>query len=231
MFLDVLSVSLLGGLLCLDRICLQVMISRPICAGPIIGLLLGDLATGLLGGAFIELLWSDRAPIGTYVPPNDSLVAVVAVGCAILAHAAIAAHAKELTALAMLLYIPLGKVSQLTDTYIIKTNERLSRRAAVSAESGDWRSVSRQHIIALSRSYVITVFLIAAALSAGLAVMVWIHPHLPPPALQALMYIYYLLPLIGVAVALFAFSLENGIAVFSGACLAVLVLLEFVHVF
>lgn len=231
MLLDVLSVSLLGGLLCLDRICLQVMISRPICAGPIIGLLLGDFHTGLIGGAFVELLWNDRVPIGTYVPPDDSLVAIVVVGAAVLSHQVIPMHAKELTALSMLLFVPLGKISQLMDTYIIKTNDTLSQRAVAAAENGDWRSVSRQHLTAFGYAYVFNVFLIAASLSAGLLFMIWLHPYLPSAAIHALTLMYYLLPLIGAAVALYALSLENVVAFFSCVCLAVLILLEFVHVF
>jgi mannose/fructose/N-acetylgalactosamine-specific phosphotransferase system component IIC len=206
------------------------MISRPIVAGPIVGLLLGDLHTGIIGGAFVELLWSDRAPIGTYVPPDDSLVAVIVVGASVLMHKAIGAHARELTSLSMLLYVPLGKVSQIADTYLIRANDRLSQRAVEFAEKGDWRSMARQHLIALARSGVVNILLIAVALSAGLHIMLWLYPLLTPPALHALTLIYCLLPLMGVAVALYAMRLENTTAIFSGVCLAVMILLEFVHV-
>jgi mannose PTS system EIIC component len=230
MFLDVLSVSILGGLLCLDRVCVQVMISRPIVAGPIVGLLLGDLHTGIMGGAFVELLWSDRAPIGTYVPPDDSLVAVIVVGASVLMHKVIGAHGRELTALSMLVYIPMGKVSQIADTHVIRANDRLSQRAVQFAEKGDWRSMERQHVIALARSCIVNILLIAVALTAGVGVMEWLYPLLTPQALYALTLIYYLLPLMGVAVALYAMRLENTAVIFSGVCLAVMVLLEFVHV-
>lgn len=53
MILNVITVSVVGGILCLDRVVLQVMISRPIVAAPLIGLILGDLYTGLVAGAFI----------------------------------------------------------------------------------------------------------------------------------------------------------------------------------
>ena len=57
MIVNVLIVSIVGGILCLDRIFVQALISRPIVAAPVIGLILGDPYTGLIAGAFIELFW------------------------------------------------------------------------------------------------------------------------------------------------------------------------------
>ena len=77
MILKLVVVSIVGGILCLDRIVLQVMISRPIVAAPLTGLILGDPYTGLITGAFIELFWIDRLPIGAYIPPNDTVAAIL----------------------------------------------------------------------------------------------------------------------------------------------------------
>ena len=70
MILKIIIVSVVGGILCLDRVVLQAMISRPIVAAPVIGLILGDPYTGLIVGAFIELFWIDRFPIGAYFLPT-----------------------------------------------------------------------------------------------------------------------------------------------------------------
>ena len=40
------------------------MISRPIFAGPLIGLLMGDLPTGLLVGGSVELMYMGVIPVG-----------------------------------------------------------------------------------------------------------------------------------------------------------------------
>ena len=51
-------------LLGLDRTAaLQIMISRPLVAGPLVGLLLGDALTGLTVGMLLELLWLCRMPV------------------------------------------------------------------------------------------------------------------------------------------------------------------------
>jgi len=78
MWLNFFEVALLGGVLCLDRVALQVMISRPVVVGPVIGMVLSEPFTGLIIGAFIELLWIDRSPMGLYIPPNDSIATVLA---------------------------------------------------------------------------------------------------------------------------------------------------------
>ena len=43
---------------------------RPIVLCPLVGLVLGDLQTGLAVGASLELLFMGSVSIGAYVPPN-----------------------------------------------------------------------------------------------------------------------------------------------------------------
>ncbi|MCX7635132.1 MAG: PTS sugar transporter subunit IIC, partial [Syntrophales bacterium] len=85
MLSETLVVATVGGTLCLDRVAIQLMVSRPIVVAPLTGLILGDAPTGLFIGAVMEMLWCDRPPLGNYVPPNDSLTAVVMTAAVILA--------------------------------------------------------------------------------------------------------------------------------------------------
>ena len=84
MFIKIILISFVGSLLCLDRIFIQAMISRPIIIAPVVGILLGNPYAGLIIGAILELFWIDRIPIGIYIPPNDSVVAAFAASLAIL---------------------------------------------------------------------------------------------------------------------------------------------------
>jgi len=102
----------LGALICLDRVAVQVMVSRPVVAGPLVGLVLGDALTGLLAGALLELLWIDRIPIGPYAPPHDTFVAVLATAGAILAAPSGARPPRELIVLAVLLFAPAAWLGQ-----------------------------------------------------------------------------------------------------------------------
>ena len=127
MFTEIILVSFCGGLLCLDRVFIQAMISRPVIIAPIIGLLLHNPYAGLIIGAFVELIWIDRIPIGTYIPPNDSMTAVVATSTAVIAGSKIGRQASpELIALSMLIAIPCGILAKQIDILIIKSNDTLS---------------------------------------------------------------------------------------------------------
>lgn len=56
---------------------------RPIVLCPLVGLVLGDLQTGLAVGASLELLFMGSISIGAYVPPNETVGGVLACAFAI----------------------------------------------------------------------------------------------------------------------------------------------------
>ena len=231
MLTDILTVSLLGGIMCLDRNCVQVMISRPIVVAPMIGLILGDVQTGLMAGAFMELLWSDRLPIGTYVPPNDSIVSVLIASSAILASKAVNHDVKELLALSVLLFVPVGRLTQKIDTLLIKANDGLSRTAVMKAEEGDTAGVARLHIKAIARSLCCNFLVIMVSLAFGIGVMVWTYSLLTQPLIHALRMTYLFLPLIGAAVAMNTIRFEGIIPVFCSVYLVVMILLELIRAY
>ena len=51
---------------------------RPIVLCPLVGLVLGDLQTGLAIAASLELLFMGSISIGAYVPPNETVGGVLA---------------------------------------------------------------------------------------------------------------------------------------------------------
>lgn len=57
----------------------QLLISRPIIAGPIFGLVTGDAMAGLQAGVFAELLFSDISPLGGIIPPSGVVATVIPV--------------------------------------------------------------------------------------------------------------------------------------------------------
>lgn len=53
------------------------MISRPIVGGAIVGLLMGDIKTGLIVGGSVELMYMGILPIGGSVPPNAQIAGML----------------------------------------------------------------------------------------------------------------------------------------------------------
>ena len=231
MFTQIILLSFCGGLLCLDRIFIQAMISRPIIIAPIIGLILNNPYTGLIIGAMIEMFWIDRIPIGIYIPPNDSLVAVLATSVAILAGQKLGSVSPELIAFSILLFIPFGILAKQMDIMIIKSNDILSDQALEDAKKSNIRGIEQKTYLGLIKvlSFYIIYLLVLQAIF--IPAVIWIYPKLASTIIKMLTMIYYFLPLLGIAVALNTIRLRGAIPVFCAIFLIIAVSLEFFHVF
>lgn len=74
MFYELLLICTLGGLVALDKTeAFQSMFSQPLFVGPIVGLLLNDLASGLATGVLFQLAYLWVMPIGTAAFPDPAL--------------------------------------------------------------------------------------------------------------------------------------------------------------
>ena len=206
----------LGALICMDRVAVQVMVSRPVVAGPLVGLVLGDALTGLLAGALLELLWIDRIPIGPYVPPHDTFVAVLSTAGAILAAPPGTSPPRELIVLAVLLFAPSAWLGQRMEILLRQWNERLVSGALEDAEAGDPAKLSRRHLSALAGYYGASLLCLGALMLCGVPLLRWIYPDLPPALLQVLSVCCLVLPLVGVGVALSTIKLRGAVPVFCG---------------
>jgi PTS system mannose-specific IIC component len=229
MIMNVLIVSIVGGILCLDRIFVQALISRPIVAAPVIGLILGDPYTGLIAGAFIELFWIDRLPIGAYIPPNDTIVAVLIAAGAIESGRALGHLPQGLIALAVLIFIPLAVLMQKIELRVIYGNEKLARNALREAEHGDIRSISRNHFRAVIWGWLLPTVMILIALPLGVGAMTWVYPRLAPWTIRGLGLVYGMLPLIGAAVAFSAIHLRGALPIFCVVFLIATVILQYIR--
>lgn len=76
-----LWLSLLGCLLILDKYAFgELGFSQPLISGSIIGLLLGDIKTGIMIGGVFQLIFMGGLPIGRDIPPDGQGASIVAVG-------------------------------------------------------------------------------------------------------------------------------------------------------
>lgn len=81
--MDIARLSLLGGLLGLDGTAVgQFMLSRPLVAGALAGLAVGNVAQGALVGMILELYLLVSVPSGGARFPDAPTATVVAVACA-----------------------------------------------------------------------------------------------------------------------------------------------------
>ena len=78
MLVQAILVGLVGAFGCLDYQLGTLYAFRPIVLCPLVGLVLGDLQTGLAVGASLELLFMGSISIGAYVPPDETIGGVLA---------------------------------------------------------------------------------------------------------------------------------------------------------
>jgi mannose PTS system EIIC component len=230
MIVNVLIVSIVGGTLCLDRVFVQTLISRPIVSAPLIGMILGDPYTGLIAGAFIELFWIDRLPIGTYIPPNDTIAAVLITAGAIESGRILGHLPQGLIALAVLIFIPLAILVQKMELgVIIRGNEKLAKDALSASAYGDIRSVSRNHLRAALRNWLLPTAMILISLPLGVGMMTWIYPRLAPWTVRGLTLVYGILPMIGAASAFNTIHLRGALPILCAVFLITTAILRYIR--
>ncbi|HYK83501.1 MAG TPA: PTS sugar transporter subunit IIC [Gemmatimonadales bacterium] len=141
----------------------QIMIARPLVAGPIAGALLGDLATGLALGVVFELFQYDILPVGAARYPEYGPATVAAVS---------AAHATGGT-VGLGLGALIGLVTAVAGGLGIQVVRRLNARAAHAVtprlEAGDPRALVRLHLTGIGRDAARAA--LVTALGLGLALL------------------------------------------------------------
>ncbi len=230
MFAEIILISFCGSLLCLDRVFIQAMISRPVVIAPLIGLFLGNLYAGLIIGALIELIWIDRLPIGTYIPPNDSMTAVVATSIALIAGSATGGVSPEIIAFAVILSIPCGSLAKQIDVMIIKSNNALSDQALQDAQENNIRAIERKSYLGLIKVFLSYAVFLLVAQSILIPLVIWAYPQFNEIIMKALSCTYYFLPLLGIAVAFNMLKLRNTVPIVCAVFLVVSLLWELFHV-
>lgn len=83
-FIQALLIAIWAGIAGIDLFNGLFHIHRPIVTGVVLGLILGDLTTGVIAGAAIELVWAGMVPLAGAQPPNVVIGGIIGVAFAIL---------------------------------------------------------------------------------------------------------------------------------------------------
>jgi PTS system mannose-specific IIC component len=203
---QILLLSAAAGLLGMDATAaLQIMVSRPLVAGGVAGLLLGDSGTGLAAGSLVELLWMGGVPVGSLVPPDGTLAAFFAASAAVLLPRWMP-DASQLSyvaagSLGLLAAVPVAALGAKAEIFQRMLTDRLARRAEASVAQGRTRGIALALlgglVLAFSRSFIMTALMVGL----GVPALALLYGHLPSHALIALRWGYWLAWLLGLAVA------------------------------
>ena len=207
MALNTLLVGLVSAITFSDSTAVgQFMISRPIVSAPLMGLLLGDIQTGIFVGILLELLWVGTLPVGAFVPPESTFAAVNTVAIAVLTDNV----AKGDIILIFLLLTPFTFLARFLEDKIRSRNNALSKCADRAVIEGRYGSIQKLHFLGLSMFFIKTFLVSSLAVALGVLLVPRIVELVPINILDILSLGGDILPLIGVAVVIDLLLTKNN---------------------
>jgi PTS system N-acetylgalactosamine-specific IIC component len=225
----VLSASLLAGALALDnRSSLRLMISQPVCAGFLAGIVLGNPGEGLLAGAVLQAMFLGMVPVRGIGMSDLALggVAVSALFILVLRSAAVDPAARGLVLL-ISLAASLGVAAAGRSLYRFgETRSHVLTRAALGlAGKGRFALASALHFSTLAIHFAIGFAVTAAVVIAGVPAVAWIAGAVSGKWAEPLASLPVLLPFIGAGSLLaLNFGRVRGFLFLAGFCTVMLVL-------
>jgi len=188
--LQVLLLSLWAGIAGVQHRALGVIgIDRPIFSSAIVGLILGDLKTGLIVGASLELIWIGAQRIGGSVPPNIVIGGVLGTATAILTGQGVEA--------ALAVGIPAALVGSAFEVFAKTICSFFIHQADSYAEEGNTSGITLMAWLGNLLYFLLAAVPVFIALTAGADAAQALFKAIPPALLTALRVMGKILPAIG----------------------------------
>lgn len=165
MLIKAILVGLIGVIAILDsRLLGRLNLERPLIGATLTGLVLGDLTTGLMVGATLELVSLGLVNVGAAAPPDMNLGAIIATAFTILTGAT--------PETALTIAIPIAVLGQLLGILLRTLLASLTHRADALVEQGEFEAAQRIHIVWSTLLYALSYFIpIFSAIYFGTAVI------------------------------------------------------------
>ena len=216
MILKALLLGILAGFAIWDgRIFGQHMFDRPIVTGPIVGLLLGDVQTGIVMGASIELVMMGVVGIGAATPPDVVSGGILATAFAIMSGLDMDA--------AVALSLPIATLAQSVGILDRTVNATFLHWADKAAEEGDYKGVARAFWSGAALFWISSFLVVFLGFLLGSNTIAAFVDALPAFILSGLKAASGMLPALGIAILMqLIFDKTNAAYLFVGFILTAL---------
>jgi len=154
MFMKALLIAIWAGITGIDLFDGLTHIHRPVVTGIVVGLILGDMKTGLVAGGMLELVWMGMVPLAGAQPPNVVIGGIIGTSFAILT--------KQDPNVAVGIAVPFAIAAQAGITLFFTAFSPVMHKADQYAEKADLKGIDRINYIGLAilfSSYFICAFL------------------------------------------------------------------------
>jgi len=197
-----LKVALLCGLLGMESsAALQLMLSRPLVVGWMVGLVCGDARTGLVIGSLLEMLYGGMLPVGAYIPPDYHLATAITVAGALRLQGAPGMPASDAVMVFMLLCsIPLAQAASRTEGWARRANVGLCHWADQGVSQGRLRGLRFSVGLALALELLRGTLLGLLGIGVMVPLLGRVVASLPPQIISGLSRMTWLLLALGLAV-------------------------------
>lgn len=138
MFVTALLVALWTAVCTFDMFGPQLSFWRPLLAGSITGLIMGDFVTGMAIAAALELMWLGVVGIGAYVPPDVVTGSILGTAFGILTG--------QGAVIGIAVAVPVAIIAQQLDILARTLAVFFTHRADKATPTGDFDQVSKYHL-------------------------------------------------------------------------------------
>lgn len=188
----IIVLSIYVAIAVLDQISLQLGPYSPLFGGAITGLVLGDLKTGLIVGATLQLMTLGVATYGGATVPDFLTGSIMGTAYAIIAHKG--------AEYGIGLAVPIGLLLTQLDILARMTNTYFQHRADRFAEEGNARGVERQNIWGTIPWMLSRFIPVVVGLVYGQSVVTAINNFIPQWFILGLKAAGMILPAMGIAI-------------------------------
>ncbi|MEA3506212.1 MAG: PTS sugar transporter subunit IIC [Elusimicrobiota bacterium] len=207
--LSVLVVSFFGAIFSADSTVVgQVMISRPIFCGPIIGLLLGDIEVGLKVGMIMELIWITVVPMGVSLPPDSAIVTVIATYLA--ARFSPETGGNGYLVFYLLLIIPVGIIFKKLDIIHRKYNSIFVSRMEQKIDEKNFSYINKATYLSALFFLLKAFFFLVIIIIASSLILPCFYGIVPGNVRESLNILFYILPAVGLGTAMTTFFFKKS---------------------
>lgn len=188
----IFALSLYVAIAVLDQISIQIGPYSPIFGGAVTGLIMGDLKTGLIVGATLQLMTLGVATYGGATVPDFLTGSIMGTAYAIIAHKG--------AEYGIGLAVPIGLLLTQLDILARMANIFFQHRADRFAAEGNYRGVERQNVWGMIPWILSRVIPVVVGLVFGQTVVNAINQFIPAWFMSGLKAAGMILPAMGIAI-------------------------------
>lgn len=209
MFFEAAVVAVWAFFCGIDKYDVALNIHRPLITGPVVGFIMGDMQTGLIAGATLELAWLGLVPNAGAQPPDVTLGTIAAVAFAVMTG--------QSAEVAMGVGMPIAVLMQMLVIGFFAVTSFTMGTADRYAEQADSNGIDRLLIATITARAMLYAFVAFITVYFGEHAATWIDENAPKALLTGLGIGAKMVPAIGFAMLLkIMWSKEVGGVFFIG---------------